>query len=315
MQIKDNKLVYFLGGILFSIILLFIFSFDSSKSSISGNSNDAFPHEYRIISPYIPEQIDFCGERVPLENDDVRERVEREFVVQTYFHSATIFYLKRINRWFPVIEKILKEKGVPDDFKYLALAESGLENVVSPAGAVGFWQFMDYNAPKYKLIVNDEIDERYNVEKLTYAACDYILESKNKLGSWTLAAAAYNRGLNGIKTQLERQKTSNYFNLVLNNETNRYIPRIVALKYIMENPKIYGFDVKEEQLYKPYSTRIVKLDTSVTNFADYAKLHGINYKTLKLFNPWLRENFVVNKDKTEFLIKIPQKGTFEIIPN
>jgi len=315
MQIKDNKLVYFFSGILFSVILLFIFSFDSSKSSISENSNDLFPHEYRIISPYIPEQIDFCGERVPLENDDVRERVEREFVVQTYFHSATIFYLKRINRWFPVIEKILKEKGIPDDFKYLALAESGLENVVSPAGAVGFWQFMDYNAPKYNLIVNDEIDERYNVEKLTYAACDYILESKNKLGSWTLAAAAYNRGLNGIKTQLERQKTSNYYNLVLNNETNRYIPRIVALKYIMENPKIYGFDVKEEQLYKPFSTRIVKLDTSVTNFADYAKLHGINYKTLKLFNPWLRENFIVNKKNIQFSIKIPQNGTFEIIPN
>jgi len=315
MQIKDNKLVYFFGGILFSVILMFIFSFDSSKSSISENSNDVFPHEYRIISPYIPEQIDFCGERVPLENLDVRERVEREFVVQTYFHSTTIFYLKRINRWFPVIEKILKEKGVPDDFKYLALAESGLENVVSPAGAVGFWQFMDYNAPKYKLIVNDEIDERYNVEKLTYAACNYILESKNKLGSWTLAAASYNRGLNGIKTQLERQKTSNYYNLVLNNETNRYVPRIVALKYIMENPKTYGFDVKTEQLYQPYSTEIIKLDTSVTNFVDYAKLLGINYKTLKLFNPWLRENFVVNKDKTEFLIKIPQKGTFEIIPN
>jgi len=315
MQLKNNKLIYFASGIIFSMLLLFILSFDSSKSSISENSEEKFSQNYKVISPYIPEQLDFCGERVPLENIDVSERIEREFVVQTYYHSASILYLKRMNRWFPVIEEILRTKGVPDDFKYLALAESGLENIVSPAGALGFWQFMSYNGPKYGLIINSEVDERYNIEKSTYAACDYILEAKEKFGTWTLAAASYNKGLNGIENQLERQKATNYFNLVLNQETSRYIPRILALKYVMENPQFYGFDIKEDQLYEPYDTYKEKLDTSVTHLADYAKLRGINYKTLKIFNPWLRDNFLTNKNNKTFFVKLPKKGTFEIIPD
>ena len=311
----NNKLVYFTSGIIFSVLLLYILSFDSSKSSVSENSNKIFPQNYHIISPYIPEELNFCGERVPIENIDIKERVEREFIVQTYYHSASILYLKRLNRWFPIIEPILRENNVPADFKYLALAESGLENIVSPVGALGFWQFMKYNGPKYGLIINGEVDERYNIEKSTYAACKYILEAKERFGTWTLAAASYNKGLNGIDNQLDRQKATNYYNLVLNQETSRYIPRILALKYIMENPQFYGFDIKDEQLYKPYSTYKILLDTSVVHLADYAKLHEINYYTLKLFNPWLRENFLTNKTNKRYFVKMPKKGTFEIIPD
>lgn len=313
---KINKAyIYFLSGIVFSISIIFIIGFDSPQSSVSKNSNIVFPQNYKVISPYIPESMDFCGETIPLENIDVKERIEREFIVQTYYHSASILYIKRMNRWFPLFEKILKEKGVPDDFKYLAVAESGLENIVSPAGATGFWQFMKETGKKYGLVINGEVDERYNIEKSTYAACDYLLDAKEQFGTWTLAAASYNKGLNGIDNQLDRQKATVYFNLVLNSETSRYIPRIIALKYVLGNPTYYGFDIKENQLYPPYKTYKVKLDTAVAHFADYAKLYGLNYKTLKLFNPWLRDNFLVNKSKKRFFITIPKKGTFHVIPD
>jgi hypothetical protein len=313
---KINKVyIYFFSGILFSILIFAIISFDSPQSSTSNNSNMVFPHNYKVISPYIPEKLDFCGENVPLENSNVKERVEREFIVQTYYHSASVLYLKRINRWFPIIEKILKEKGVPDDFKYLALAESGLDDVVSPAGATVFCQFMRETGKSYGLIIGGEVDERYNMEKSTYAACDYLLEAKEQFGTWTLAAASYNKGLNGIDNQLDRQKATNYYNLVLNEETSRYVPRIIALKYVMKNPNYYGFDIKENQLYEPYTTYKVKLDTSVAHFADYAKLHGLNYKTLKLFNPWLRDNYLVNNGNKRYFITLPKQGTFHVIPD
>ncbi len=310
-----NRLYYLISGFASALLLLFIFNFDSPNSSISKNSNNEFPHGYKVISPYIPEQLDFCGEEIPLENIDVRERIEREFIVQTYYHSASVLYLKRIKRWFPIIEKILKEKGVPDDFKYLAVAESGLANVVSPAGATGFWQFMKAAGKKYGLIINNEVDERYNMEKSTYAACDYLLDAKEKFGSWTLAAASYNKGKNGIRNQLGRQKATNYFNLVLNEETSRYIPRIIAIKYVMENPKTYGFNIANDQLYPPYETYKVKLDTAVAHFADYAKLHGVNYKTLKLFNPWLRDNYLTNEKEKQYFVTLPKEDSFYIIPD
>jgi len=310
-----NKLYYLLSGFALAVLLLFIFNFDSPNSSTSKNSGTEFPHNYKVVSPYVPEQLDFCGEDVPLENIDVRERVEREFIVQTYYHSASVLYLKRLNRWFPIIEKILKEKGIPDDFKYLALAESGLANVVSPAGATGFWQFMKAAGKKYGLIINKEVDERYNMEKSTYAACDYLLDAYDKFGTWTLAAASYNKGQNGITNQLGRQKATNYYNLVLNEETNRYLPRIIAIKYVMENPKKYGFDIHENQLYPPYKIYKIKLDTAVTHFADYAKLHRVNYKTLKLFNPWLRDNYLTNEKLKRYFVTLPKENSFYIIPD
>ena len=312
---NKNRLSYLLASLGTITLLFFIFNFDSPNSVVSNNTSLQFPHDYKVISPYIPEVLDFCGEKVPIKNIDIKERVEREFIVQTYYHSASVLYLKRANRWFPTIEKILKEKGIPDDFKYLALAESGLDNVVSPAGATGYWQFMKDAGRKHGLIISKEIDERYNVEKATYAACDYLLESYEKFGSWTLAAASYNRGPTGITKQLSRQKSTNYYNLILNSETARYIPRVIAIKYVMKNPKRYGFDIKENQLYPEYKTYKIKLDSSVAHFADYAKLNGINYATLKLFNPWIRDNHLSNKKKKRFFVKLPKKNSFYIIPD
>lgn len=202
---------------------------DEITEEINTIPPDYFPQHYRVISPKLPDKIYFCDERVPLENYEVRERLDREFVVNTYWHSSTIFFIKRSRKWFPVIEPILKKNNIPDDFKYLALIESGLQNVVSPAKAVGFWQFVKSAAKEYGLEVNNEVDERYHVEKSTEAACKYLTKAKEKFGTWTLAAASYNMGFRGVEKQLKRQKTNNYYNLSINDETSRYIFRILAV--------------------------------------------------------------------------------------
>lgn len=306
---------YFILGGLTVLILSIVLSFTFMKSIEQVDNTQDFSQNYKILVPFIPDELDFAGERVPLENFDIREKIEREFIVNTYYHSATILYMKRAARWFPIIEAILDEYDVPDDFKYVALAESGLENLTSPMNAVGFWQFLKGTGKQYDLIINSEIDERYHVEKSTVAACKYLLNSYEKYGSWTLTAASYNMGKNGISKQLERQKTTNYYNLVLNVETTRYIPRAVALKQVLSNPKLYGFAIEEEQLYEPFDTYTVDVDSSVAHWADFAALNGINYKTLKLFNPWLRDNSLTNKNRKVYSIKLPEEGTIEIIPD
>jgi len=310
---KKIKCIYYFAGIVTTIILITILSFTFNNSGKSDGETE-FPQNYRVLVPYIPEEIEFCGEEVPLYNFSVFERIEREFIVNTYYHSATILSIKRANRWFPVIEKILEENGVPNDFKFIALAESGLANVVSPKKAVGFWQILKEPAKKYGLEITDEIDERYNVEKSTEAACKYLLDSYEKYGSWTLAAASYNLGKNGITNQLERQKADNYYNLVLNEETSRYVPRAIAYKEIFKNPKLYGFDISDSELYKPFNTYEVKVNSPVKHWADFAEIYKINYTTLKLFNPWLRENYLTNKKNNTYYIKIPIQNTIEIIP-
>jgi hypothetical protein len=277
------------------------------------NPEEQYPQGYRIVTPPIPDKIEFAGESVPVENFEVRERVEREFIVNTYFHSLTILAIKRANRWFPVIEPILKKNNVPDDFKYLCVTESNLENVISPAGATGFWQFMKAAGEKYGLEINSQIDERYHVEKSTQAACEYLKDAYESYGTWTMAAASYNMGTNGADEQLERQKTENYYNLVLNYETSRYIARIVAFKYIMQNSKAYGFDIKDDGLYNPLKTFEITLDSSVNDLADYSIALGLNYKILKLYNPWLRDNTLNNRNQKIYKIKIPQKGSIKII--
>ncbi len=274
-----------------------------------------FQQNYRIISPPVPEKLSFCGEEVPLYNWDVKERLEREIIVNTYYHSSTILYLKRAARWFPVIEPILKKYRIPNDFKYMAVIESGLENVVSPAGATGFWQLMKPAARKFGLIVNKEVDERYNVEKSTEAACKYLLDAKKKYGNWTLAAASYNLGTNGITNQLDRQKSTNYYNLVLNEETSRFVFRLLAVKEVLEHPKRYGFDIKEEDMYKPLKYFEVEVNKGVKHWADFAAKYGINYKILKLYNPWLRQNYLKNRKHKKFLVKIPVKGSIKVIPD
>ena len=268
------------------------------------------PPEYKIYVPHVPDTLNFCGEQVPLKDIDVHERVERELLVNTHWYSATILYLKRANRWFPVIEPILKKHNIPDDFKYMAVIESGLTNVVSPAGATGFWQFMSSAARKYGLEVNREIDERYNVEKATEAACEYLKEAHLKYHNWTLAAASYNYGLNGVDRQIGRQKTDNYYNLYLNEETYRFVARILAIKEIFKDPKKFGFDLKPDELYPPIETREIVVKSSLKDLADFASKNRINYKILKLMNPWLRNNFLPNKHKKKYLIKIPKDEKF-----
>ncbi|MEW6654537.1 MAG: transglycosylase SLT domain-containing protein [Bacteroidota bacterium] len=269
-------------------------------------------NERRIYTPPVSEELDFCGEKVPLEDFDVRERIEREFLVNTYWHSATLLYLKRANRWFPIIEPILKENGIPDDFKYMAVAESGLINSVSPDGAAGFWQFMESAAKQYGLEVSGEVDERYNVEKSTQAACEYLKKAKAKLGNWTLAGASYNLGITGISKQMQRQNSNNYYNLFLNDETYRFVARIIALKEIFKDPKRYGFYFVEEELYTSIETNKLKVNYPIKDLAIFAEEKGINYKLLKIFNPWLRNHFLPNRAGKTYIIKIPKQGEVKI---
>lgn len=270
--------------------------------------------DYSIQALPIPEKFDFAGEPVNLQDPDLRRRFDRELLVNTYWQSNMLLLLKRANQYFPTIEPILASYGVPDDFKYLAIAESALTQVVSPAGATGFWQFMPKTAKEYGLEVNSNVDERYNIEKSTRAACEYLLKSKERLGSWTLAAAAYNAGNRGVTRQQERQEVEDYYDLLLNSETARYVFRILALKEIMSTPHKYGFLFEERDLYHEVPTYAIEVDTAVTNFASFAKEFGVNYKILKIHNPWLREAHLNNKSRKQYQIKIPKEGHYTYQP-
>jgi membrane-bound lytic murein transglycosylase D len=317
MPIKISPRFYFIFGFFSAVLIFFLLGYsitnDDTVNAESQNPDFDFPQGYRIVTPHIPEQLEFAGEKIPTENFEVKERIEREFLVNTYWHSSTMLSIKRANRWFPIIEPILKKNNIPDDFKYLAVIESGLVNAISPAGATGFWQFMEATAKQFGLEVNSEIDERYHVEKSTEAACKYLRSVYNKTGSWITAAASYNMGPAGIERQAVRQKTSNYFNLVLNEETSRYISRIIAVKEILQNPQRYGYYLTQEELYHPLSTENILVNHSVNDWADFAISKGINYKILKLYNPWLRDVKLVNKAAKPYSVQIPLKGSIEIL--
>jgi hypothetical protein len=262
-----------------------------------------------VSSPYkLPDSVGFAGERMPLENFDTRESLERELILTAYRHASTIMIIKRATRYFPVIEKILKEYNVPDDFKYLAVAESELSNMISPAGATGFWQIMPETGKEEGMEINTEIDERYHIEKSTKFACDYFLRSYAKYGNWTLAAASYNGGRNGIDDQIDIQHEKNYYDLLLSEETARYIFRVVAYKLIISDPAAYGFSIDKKELYPQIRYNEVKIDTAVSDFSNFARKFGTNYKLLKLLNPWLRKPYLTNKAGTTYLIKIPVDG-------
>jgi len=319
MKIKINpfkkfnpKYIYMLSGFTLALGILFLFS---SIYFVQNKDTETEPGEgiQKIISPPIPEKLDFAGENVPLENFEVFERIDREFLVNTYWHSFTLLAIKRAHRWFPVIEPILKKNNIPEDFKYLAVIESGLYNAVSSSGATGFWQIMESVGKKYGLEINDEVDERYDVEKSTEAACSYLKESYGLFKNWTLAAASFNMGVNGVGKQLERQKTNNYYNLILNEETSRYMARIISLKEILKNPEKYGFYLSNEQLYKPLKSYNVEITDNISNIADFGEKYGINYKIIKMYNPWLRDNSLVNKNHKNYAVKIPEKGSINVI--
>ena len=306
---KTFKFISFLG--LIAVTLLFLNA--KKKSNIIIKNNEAIidslkknvSDSYEIKAVKIPDYIDFAGEQVPLHKADVRERLDRELLVNTYWQSNGLLLLKRANKFFPVIEPILADHGLPDDFKYLALAESGLMNVTSRAGASGFWQFLRATGREYGLEVNDNVDERYNVELATKMAARYLKKSKEKFGSWSLAAAAYNAGNGKINLRLTQQKVSNYYDLLLNPETSRYVFRILALKEIISQPKKYGFAFDQEDLYLPTPTYDLEVNYSIANLADFAKKYNITYKELKLENPWLRQTKLNNASKKKYIFKIP----------
>lgn len=262
---------------------------------------------YKIKALKLPSKLDLAGEKVPLEINDVKERMERELLVNTYWQSNGILLLKRAHKYFPILEPLLKKYNLPDDFKFLALAESGFTDETSSAGAAGIWHFMRATGKEYGLEINDNVDERYNIQKSTKTAAEYLRKAKENLGSWTLAAAAYNAGNYGISKRLEMQQVDNYYDAKLPNETERYVFRILALKEIISNPKKYGFIFDSEDLYTVEKTRTVKVDTVITNLALFAKKFGMNYKELKIHNPWLREHRLNNKSHKLYEIKVPTK--------
>jgi hypothetical protein len=268
-------------------------------------------NDYNVYALPLPEKMDFAGESVPLDNPDIRERFDRELLVNTYWQSNGLLLFKRANKYFPQIEPLLKKYGLPDDFKYLAVAESGLEYTSSPVGASGIWHFMKGTGLEYGLEINDYVDERYNLEKATMVAAEYLKKSKDRFGSWTMAAASYNAGVGGMNKQINRQKETSYYDLLLNTETSRYVFRILALKEIMENPKKYGFNFREKDLYTNIPTFKVKVDTPVEDWAEWVKPYGINYKILKLHNPWLRDTYLKNASGKEYFIEIPEKGYYK----
>lgn len=312
---KNIKAVQILKNTLAAIGLvcvsgLFIFSMQKAPSYKTIGKEQPIVNDYNVYALEMPEGLNFAGEMLPIENPDIYERMDRELLVNTYWQSNGLLMFKRAQKYFPIIEPILERNGVPDDVKYLAVIESGLTNAVSPAGARGFWQIMKATGRENGLEVNTNVDERYNLEMATEVACKYLKKAKNKLGSWTLAAAAYNAGNAGIARRLKEQGVNNYYDLLLGEETGRYIFRIVALKEILNHPDKYGFNFNKSDLYKPIPTYKVEVDSAVTDFAQFAKRFGINYKILKLHNPWLREPHLNNKSRKLYTIEIPKEGYY-----
>ncbi len=276
------------------------------------SSDDKLVNDYNVYALPIPDGLNFVGEPVPINNPDIKERIDRELLVNTYWQSNALLLMKRANKYFPIIEPILAAEGVPDDFKYLAVIESGLTQAVSPARATGFWQILKGTGKEYGLEVNDNVDERYHIEKSTRVACEYLKKAKSRFGSWTAAAAAYNAGPAGISRRMKAQNVNDYYDLLLNEETGRYVFRIIALKEIMNNPKKYGFNYTSTDLYNPIPTYKVAVDTAVTDFVKFAERFGINYKVLKIHNPWLRESHLNNGSRKQYFIDIPKEGYYSL---
>jgi hypothetical protein len=298
----------FFAGMAGALVVVAIFGFINHKDSTDDQSYlQSIRNEYSVYSLPLPQQIDFCGEAIPLERWDVRERLDREMLVNTYWQSNTLLMIKRANKWFPLITQNLKDQGVPEDFKYLATIESGLYNAVSPSGAVGFWQFLEDTGKEYGLEINDEVDERYHVTKSTIAACAFFKEAYSKFGSWTMAAAAYNMGKGGVAKQTNRQSASNYWDLLLNEETSRYVLRIAAMKQLLTHPDQYGFVLRPVDLYPPLDfSKVAEVNDRIDDFAQWASDHNTNYKYLKIWNPWLRQSYLTNKQKKSYVIALPQ---------
>ncbi|MFZ4561872.1 MAG: lytic transglycosylase domain-containing protein [Bacteroidales bacterium] len=267
-----------------------------------------FFRHMKIFSPEAPPKASFSGEEVPQDLYYVKEAFEREIMATTFMHTSSLLMFKRANRWFPVIEPILKKNGIPDDFKFLALAESNLANVVSPAGAEGYWQFIKPTGQKMGLEINDNVDERYNMELATQAACDYFKDAFRKFNNWTLVAASYNRGMDGMDKALDKQGVTDYYDLYLNDETARYIFRIIAMKEVYNHPVRYGFYLRQQDFYPEIPYRIVSIDSTIGNLPAFAKHLSVNYRILREMNPWIQNYTLPNKSRKTYSFKIPAEG-------
>ena len=319
-----KQFLYFLGGLVFACTILITYekiqakdndkdvqsttaaTFDAGYSE-QAKENNINAQIVKII--HAPESLTFAGENVPLEYFDVVESLERELAQITYSHHSTLLTIRLSGRYFGIIDSLLKAEGVPEDFKYLCVAESNLQNLTSPAKAVGFWQFLEQTGKHYGLEINDEVDERYDIEKSTIAACKYLKDSYRKYKNWTLAAASYNTGAGNIDKAIENQKTNDYYDMVLHIETSRYLFRILAYKIILNSPELYGFYVAENDKFKPFKIHEITVNEQIDNIADFAQKYGTNYKMLKIFNPWLRKHILSNKSKKPYKIKIPTQNS------
>jgi len=303
----DNKLSYILAGLILLLILYVAYCSFILPSDVEDKKEVKLTYEVPQLD--LPDHIEFAGEQVPLEDPDVRERLDRELHVNTFWHSNTIFLLKRGHRWLSDIKRIISGYGIPADIQYLAVIESDLLNVVSPSNAVGFWQLLKDTAIEYGLEVNKEVDERYDPLKSTEAACKYLVKAHGKFGNWTNAAASYNIGMRGLQKGFDKQGVTSYYDLLLGEETKRYVFRAIAVKSIFEHPGDYGFLLDEHSLYEKEKMEVVVIDHSISNLADFAADQRINYKILKRHNPWLRKNKLTVRNGKIYKILIPVKKT------
>lgn len=300
------KLLSISTTIIATVLLIHLFTNSTTPSVYRPAETGKQTQGHIAMSVPIPNKLDFCGEAVPLDRQEVQEALDRELLVNSYWHSQTILFIKRANRDFPELEKYLKENQLPDDFKYLCTIESSLmPRAISPAGAAGYWQILDKTAKELGLEVNEEVDERYHLEKSTRAAATYLKKAHARYGNWTLSAASYNGGFAGIQRQTTRQKVDSYYDLLLGEETGRYVFRILAIKAILENPENYGFYITPQEKYQPIASVDYTINASIEDIAEFAIKHGTSYKTLKNMNPWLRQNKLTNPSKKSYTLKMP----------
>ncbi|HEY1031948.1 MAG TPA: lytic transglycosylase domain-containing protein [Flavipsychrobacter sp.] len=307
MGTTKQTLAYVAFGMTLSVAAVAGFAFresDKNEGTVEVKENSKLQYKWYQVD--MPKAMSFAGERVPLERWDVRERLDRELNINYYMHGSTLYVLKLTTRYFPMIEEILKENGVPDDFKYLCVAESSLQpSATSAVGAASFWQFMKDTGPQYGLEIRDEVDERYHARKATQAACTYLKAAYAKFGTWTAAAASYNCGMGGYNSHSTFQGFSNYYDIALPEETNRYVFRILALKHLLSNPAFYGYILEGEEKYRPIKTRTVTVTSTISDLAAFAKENGSTYKMLKLQNPWLRARTLTVKPGKSYEIEFP----------
>jgi len=285
---------------IFIFLIVAILGFDEKKSKQAEDTSRVL---WKI--PPLPASMTFAGEKVPVERWEIKEQFDREFTIIYYQTGTNLTILKYANRWLPVIAERLKQNGVPEDFKYLCIAESNLQNLISRASAVGFWQFMSYTGPGFGLEINNNIDERYNVMKSTDAASQYLKQAYNKFGSWTAAAASYNCGQGKYNEQSVFQRTKNYYDLQLPEETNHYMFRILSFKYLVENAKQLGYETDTTQLYQPFLTRPLIITSNIPDLVQFAINNGTTYRMLRILNPWIRGRSLTVQPGRSYTILLP----------